>query len=355
MRRNPHGIKSLIVTILHVGRGGCSVRNGLREPADAHGAGSAGPCRRYGFPAYPPLATRHLANSINDDFRHLHQAPRLHLGPGGDPGGAGPGVVRRARRRPVPGRRLPGLHRHHRACRGERRGDGDLGHQADRGHHQHGLAASTSCVRRRRRASRSSPCSSCCRRTATSGTQEVRDKVNTILRDLPDGTEPPIVDKFDTGSMPGDDDRRLGPARLPRGDRAGAEADQGAARDGQRRRRDHAGRRPGPGDEHRGRHRASSPPTTSRSTTSGTALVRQNLEVPGGRIDQGPRELVLRTLGRLSTAAEFNALIVANRNGYPIRIQRHRPGRGFVRGAAHPRPARRRQRRQPGRPEAVGA
>ena len=51
-----------------------------------------------------------------------------------------------------------------------------------------------------------------------------------------------------------------------------------------------------------------------------TALVRQNLEVPGGRIDQGPRELVLRTLGRLSTAAEFNSLIVANRNGYPIRL-----------------------------------
>ena len=34
------------------------------------------------------------------------------------------------------------------------------------------------------------------------GTQEVRDKVNTILADLPDGTDPPIVDKFDTGSMP---------------------------------------------------------------------------------------------------------------------------------------------------------
>ena len=31
------------------------------------------------------------------------------------------------------------------------------------------------------------------------------------------------------------------------------------------------------------------------------ALVRQNLEVPGGRIDQGSRELVLRTLGRLKT------------------------------------------------------
>src|SRR5262249_54018999 len=34
------------------------------------------------------------------------------------------------------------------------------------------------------------------------GTQEVRDKVNTILADLPDGTQAPIIDKFDTGSMP---------------------------------------------------------------------------------------------------------------------------------------------------------
>src|SRR6478735_4208600 len=34
------------------------------------------------------------------------------------------------------------------------------------------------------------------------GTQEVRDKVNTILADLPDGTETPIIDKFDTSSMP---------------------------------------------------------------------------------------------------------------------------------------------------------
>src|SRR4029078_9378266 len=39
-------------------------------------------------------------------------------------------------------------------------------------------------------------------KNAEVGTQEVRDKVNTILSDLPDGTEPPIIDKFDTGSMP---------------------------------------------------------------------------------------------------------------------------------------------------------
>src|SRR3954453_14753606 len=34
------------------------------------------------------------------------------------------------------------------------------------------------------------------------GTQEVREKVNTILADLPVGTQSPIIDKFDTGSMP---------------------------------------------------------------------------------------------------------------------------------------------------------
>ena len=31
--------------------------------------------------------------------------------------------------------------------------------------------------------------------------------------------------------------------------------------------------------------------------------------------------MVLRTLGRLHTATEFNNIIVANRGGYPIRIK----------------------------------
>ncbi len=51
------------------------------------------------------------------------------------------------------------------------------------------------------------------------------------------------------------------------------------------------------------------------------ALVSQNLEVPGGIVDQGQREMVLRTLGRVSSSAKFNDLIVANRDGYPIRIK----------------------------------
>ena len=51
------------------------------------------------------------------------------------------------------------------------------------------------------------------------------------------------------------------------------------------------------------------------------AIERENIEEPGGRIVWGPRELVVRTLGRLNTAAEFNGLIVANRGGYPVRVR----------------------------------
>ncbi len=51
------------------------------------------------------------------------------------------------------------------------------------------------------------------------------------------------------------------------------------------------------------------------------ALVRQNLELPGGRVDQGSRELVLRTMGRVERTAGFLDLIVANQNGYPVRIR----------------------------------
>jgi hydrophobic/amphiphilic exporter-1 (mainly G- bacteria), HAE1 family len=50
------------------------------------------------------------------------------------------------------------------------------------------------------------------------------------------------------------------------------------------------------------------------------ALQAQNLEVPGGRIEQTNRTLTLRTLGRLRSTAEFNDIVVSNRNGYPIKI-----------------------------------
>ena len=51
------------------------------------------------------------------------------------------------------------------------------------------------------------------------------------------------------------------------------------------------------------------------------ALAAQNVEVPGGRVDQGSRELSLRTLGRIERPADFANIIVASVNGSPVRIR----------------------------------
>ncbi|GIW89501.1 MAG: hypothetical protein KatS3mg108_3825 [Isosphaeraceae bacterium] len=152
------------------------------------------------------------------------------------------------------------------------------------------------------------------------GTQEVRDKISTILADLPEGTETPIVDKFETDAMPvitlavsGRRDfreiteiaRRRIKERLETVDGVGAVSLVG------------------------GRTRAINVVVdTTKLAAYGLsvadvadALRRQNLEVPGGRLDQGSRELVVRTLGRINTAEEFDKLIVAKRGDYLVRIR----------------------------------
>ena len=44
-----------------------------------------------------------------------------------------------------------------------------------------------------------------------------------------------------------------------------------------------------------------------------TPCAQQNLEVPGGRVDEGTRELTVRTIGRIINPAEFNNIVVAKR------------------------------------------
>lgn len=51
------------------------------------------------------------------------------------------------------------------------------------------------------------------------------------------------------------------------------------------------------------------------------ALAAQNVEIPGGRMDEGSREVSLRTLGRIERPADFANIIVANVNGAPVRIR----------------------------------
>src|SRR5207245_3849432 len=50
------------------------------------------------------------------------------------------------------------------------------------------------------------------------------------------------------------------------------------------------------------------------------ALQAQNIEIPGGRVDQGPQSLTLRTRGRVQTVAEFNDIVVREKDGHPVRI-----------------------------------
>jgi HAE1 family hydrophobic/amphiphilic exporter-1 len=50
------------------------------------------------------------------------------------------------------------------------------------------------------------------------------------------------------------------------------------------------------------------------------ALVAENVEIPGGTVEQGKGQLLLRTLGRVDVAADFNEIVIANRDGTPIRV-----------------------------------
>src|SRR6187399_1972665 len=51
------------------------------------------------------------------------------------------------------------------------------------------------------------------------------------------------------------------------------------------------------------------------------AIQKENVETPGGTLEQGKWEVELRTLGRVEAANQFNDIIVATVNSTPIRIR----------------------------------
>lgn len=51
-----------------------------------------------------------------------------------------------------------------------------------------------------------------------------------------------------------------------------------------------------------------------------TALAAQNLELGGGKIDDGAKSYSVRTVGEYSSVAEINSAIIANKGGYVVRI-----------------------------------
>jgi HAE1 family hydrophobic/amphiphilic exporter-1 len=150
--------------------------------------------------------------------------------------------------------------------------------------------------------------------------QEVRDKVSAIVKNLPQGMDPPVVNKFDLDASPI-------MTIVVSGRRDVREVTEIAKHQIQEPLQTVSG--VGSVTLSGGRSRAINVIVNTDLLSSFNmsvedvrqALLTQNLEVPGGIVQQGSRELVLRTLGRIQVASQFNDLIVANRKGYPIRIR----------------------------------
>jgi HAE1 family hydrophobic/amphiphilic exporter-1 len=50
------------------------------------------------------------------------------------------------------------------------------------------------------------------------------------------------------------------------------------------------------------------------------AIVAENVEIPGGTVEQGKGQLLLRTLGRVDASQDFNNIVITTKNGTPIRV-----------------------------------
>jgi HAE1 family hydrophobic/amphiphilic exporter-1 len=150
--------------------------------------------------------------------------------------------------------------------------------------------------------------------------QEVRAKVDPVMRDLPETADPPVVQKQDPDSQP----IMLFSVSAPmsavelttyieQNIQKRIESVNGVGEVvlyGARRREVQVKIDP---------DRLSA---YSLSTTDvATALRAQNLELPGGRLEQGTRELSVRTVGRLRRPADFEDLVIATRGNTPIRIR----------------------------------
>jgi hydrophobic/amphiphilic exporter-1 (mainly G- bacteria), HAE1 family len=150
--------------------------------------------------------------------------------------------------------------------------------------------------------------------------QDVRDRVQSVLRQLPPGTDPPVVQKADSDSEPvmtiavsGDRSIRELTELADKVIKVGIERSTGV----------------GEVRINGGLLRAINvwvdadrlaayriPITQVRN-----ALVRQNADVPGGNVDSGARELVLRTMGRVVRSRDFDEMVIANAGGSPIKVR----------------------------------
>jgi len=149
--------------------------------------------------------------------------------------------------------------------------------------------------------------------------QEVRDRVNSVLAQLPKESDPPIIEKIDPDAQPVLLIALSGPAPI-------REITEFADKTLKRQIESING--VGQAKLVGGRPRQINviADTTKLSGVGLTvadlvrALQSQNVQIPGGQVEQGIRDLTLRTYGRVTSPAEFGQIPVASKNGYPVKV-----------------------------------
>src|SRR5690242_15597978 len=150
--------------------------------------------------------------------------------------------------------------------------------------------------------------------------QDVRDKVAGVLAQLPVGTDPPVIEKFDVDAVP------VMSIAI-----AGRRSLREVTELARKQVKEDIETLPGVGQVILlgGQERAINvyvdpDRLTAQALSIGqvrSAIQQQNLELPGGRLDQTRRELVVRTMGRIEHVPEFNDLIVAHVGDRPLRVR----------------------------------
>ena len=157
-------------------------------------------------------------------------------------------------------------------------------------------------------------------RNLESAAQDVRDRVNTLGRRLPEDATPPVVQKFDNDSTP------VLTIALS-ADRSLRELTELADKTV----RVQLERIGGVGEVRvvGGLDRAINVWIDAERLAAyqisisqiRQALERQNADVPGGNVTTGKEELTLRTLGRFTDPRQFDELVIANVNGAPVKLR----------------------------------
>jgi len=149
--------------------------------------------------------------------------------------------------------------------------------------------------------------------------QEVSEKVNAMVSELPEGTNPPTVVKLDPDATPiltlvvsGDDDVRsvteFADKKLRRQIESAAGVGQVTVVGGRPRQINVII------DPDKLKKLSLSPLDVER------ALRSQNIELPSGRIEQGSRTMTLRTLGRVKSVEDLGEIAIVARDGYTIKL-----------------------------------